>query len=239
MGVKLGCLCVMLITCSLSAEEMLQHLANVRILQENTLPQDTSYRHHDQIVRWKGENGAIKYECHADCSGLIDALLNYSYGISKTALEILLQTRHRPLARNYYEAFIGQRGFRRIDQIAAIQPGDFIAIKYLPWAGDKGHDTGHILVVNGAPKEIAQFHANGVMTRRFAIEIIDCSSGHGKEDSRYRNGRYHPGIGKGTFSVFTNERGVITGYSWSPTKDSKYYGADKRPLAIGRLLEKG
>ncbi len=215
---------------------MPRHLVNVRLLQENTLPQDSSYRHHERIVRWKGEEGATKYECHTDCSGLIDALLKYTYGISAEQLNAWLHTVHRPLARNYYEAFVSQNGFEKLVMIDAIKPGDFVAMKFLPWAGDKGHDTGHILVVDGVPVEMARYRFNGALSRRFAVPLIDCSSGHGLTDTRYRNGRYHPGIGKGTFSLFTDERGVITGYAWSAAQKSRYYGSDQRPLAVGRLL---
>jgi hypothetical protein len=219
----------------LHAQEIPRHLTEARILQENILPQNNSYRHHDRIVEWKGYNGATKYECHTDCSGLIDSLLKRSYGINETTLHSWLGGRLRPLARNYYSAFIEQRGFTRLDQVTAILPGDFIAMKFLPGAGDQAHDTGHILVVNALPKEIIQYPENTSMVRRWAVEIIDCSHGHGKEDSRYWNGQYHPGIGKGTFSLFTNRQGVIIGYSWSPAKHSKFYGSDKRPLAVGRL----
>ena len=89
-----------------------------------------------------------------DCSGLIDALLRRSYGVGEAALHSWIGGRRRPLAKNYYKTFVEQRGFQRIGQIGAILPGDFIAMEFLPWAGDKGHDTGHILVVNGLPREI-------------------------------------------------------------------------------------
>ena len=223
------------VVATLHAEEIPRHLADVRILQENTLPQDNSYRHKDRIVRWKEYNGATKYECHTDCSGLIDALLRHSYGVGEAALHSWLGGKHRPLAKNYYNAFVEQRGFQRIGQIGAILPGDFIAMEYLPWAGDKGHDTGHILVVNAPPREIAQSPTKNI--RRFAVDVIDCSGGHGKDDTRYYNGKLHSGIGKGTFSLFTDAQGFILGYSWSPARFSEFYGPDKRPLAVGRLIK--
>lgn len=219
-----------------SVDEWLpRHLENARILQQNTLPQNTSYRHQDRIVTWKGEKGAVIYQCHTDCSGLIDSLLNYSYGIGSEELRRWLGGRSRPLARNYYDAFVEKNGFEHIQNVSQVLPGDFIAMKYLAGFGDVGHDTGHIMVVDAVPRMAESNQEHGTTVKRWGVQVIDCSHGHGRDDTRYHNGKFWPGIGRGTFSLFTNEQGSILGYSWSPSKDSEFYGPDKRPLAVGRL----
>lgn len=182
-------------------------------MEANTLPQDTGYRHHNQIVRWSD-----RFVCFTDCSGLIDALLKHAYGFSDSTLHSWLGGRGRPLAKNYFAAIMERRGFERIENAAAIQPGDFIAIKYQPWAPDKGEDTGHIMVVNQAPQEIN--------AGQYAVPIIDCSR---------RRGR-HPGIGTGTIDLYTDENGLIYGYSFG--LNAKEYGPDKRPLVVGRLIKR-
>lgn len=219
----------------LCGQEIPKHLADVRQLQQNTLPQNTSYRHRDRIVLWAGLNGASVFECHTDCSGLINALLEHSYNISKEQLHMWIGGKRRPRAKNYFDTFVEQKGFNRIQQINDLMPGDFIAMKYLPGSGDKGHDTGHILVVNSMPTEVTLHPETNPLMRRWTIEVIDCTRGHGRTDSRFWDGKYHPGIGKGNFSLFTDQQGNLVGYAWSTAQDSKFQGSNTRPLAAGRL----
>ena len=187
----------------LEADEIPRHLVDLRQLQENVLPQDTSYRHKNREVKWKGDNGATKYICQTDCSGLIDRLLEHTYGITEKRLKDWLGGRFRPLSRNYYQAIIEQNRFEHIENIKQIRPGDFIAIKFLPGSGDREHDTGHTAVVNAYPVLKAASSKQNPNLQLWSINIIDCSHGHGKSDTRYHDGRYWPGIGKGDFGLYT------------------------------------
>jgi len=220
----------------LTADVVPKHLQDVRQLQENVLSRHNSYRHRDQIVTWRGTDGALKYICHADCSGLIDALLEHSYGLTKSRLYAWLGGNNRPLAKNYYRAIMGQGGFQRIPTIQQVRPGDLIAMEFLPGASDPENDTGHILVVDTLPQKIQSdsLQKNGMV--QWSVGLIDCTShGHGKDDSRYRNGAYQPGIGKGFFALYTDQNGSFLGYSWTTSPQSEFHGPDKRPLAVGRL----
>lgn len=210
-----------------------RHLVDARLLQENVLPQDTSYRHRHRIVAWKGYDNMSKYICHTDCSGLINRLLEHSYKLSKETLHHWLGGRIRPLAKNYYKAIHGQDGFTRIDNVRQILPGDLVAMEYLPWAGDAGHDTGHILLVNAIPQQRGALSGSGL--QQWSVEVIDCSHGHGKKDTRFRLGKYWPGIGKGFFALYSKPSGQLVGYSWTTASRSVFYGENKRPLAVGRL----
>lgn len=222
------------IFCNLLSAEIPPHLKALRELQENTLPANTSYRHKDSVVTWKGDDGAKIYQCHTDCSGLVDALLIHTYHFDKESLFVWLGGNKRPRAENYYHRIVEEKGFKRIWSVSDILPGDFIAMKYLPGAGDKGHDTGHILVVNQPPEKISPKSED---LQRYAVQIIDCSKGHGKKDTRYFDDTFHAGIGKGTFALFTNTKGKIEGYSWTTSNRSEFYGSDRRPVAIGRLTK--
>ena len=51
-------------------------------------------------------------------------------------------------ASEWWEAIVKENGFRRFREIANVQPGDLIAIKY----NDGSKDTGHIMVVDQTPE---------------------------------------------------------------------------------------
>jgi hypothetical protein len=218
---------------SLHAKEP-AHLSDLRLLLETVTPDNTSYRHRDIVVAWRGRNGAEKSVSHADCSGLIDRLLEHSYGYSPEQLREWLGGRHRPLAANYYHAILDQNGFHRITKIGQILPGDFIAMKYLPGHGDKHDDTGHVMMIDARPQQIS---SNIQQYQRWSVEVIDSSGGHGRQDTRFRDSKFHSGLGKGYFSLYTNSDGTLVGYSWTTSDSSKFYDDTARPLVVGRLIK--
>src|SRR5262245_53863316 len=81
------------------------HLNWAREIVRGLHPEDTSYRHKNSSVRWKGIEGVTRYESHADCSGFLNALLARAYGLTGEGFEQWLGTR-RPLAKTYYDAII-------------------------------------------------------------------------------------------------------------------------------------
>lgn len=208
------------------------HLMNLRNLLETVAPEDSSYRHHDSVVLWKGQDGAEKAVSHADCSSLLNKLLEYTYGISPAQLKAWLGGRVRPHARNYYQAILNQNRFQRIRFIQQILPGDIIAMRYLHGHGDKARDTGHVMVINGLPRQIK---SNLEYYQRWSVAVIDSSGGHGKKDTRFRNGESHSGLGEGDFSLYSKSDGTIVGYSWTTSDSSKFYDDTARPLVVGRL----
>ena len=132
---------------ALGAKKNLTHLADARLLVEHLRPHDNSYRHSPSVVRWKGDDGAKKYEAHTDCSGFIDALLQHSYGYSDDDFAKWFGSK-RPTAARYFEQIKKQHGFQRIRLIQDVRSGDFLAVKYPPGSGN----TGHIMLVNGRPR---------------------------------------------------------------------------------------
>lgn len=208
------------------------HLDWARTLVRELRPEDTSYQHKPAYVKWKGEGGARAYESHTDCSGFLTALLEHSYGFDQAHFERWLNTR-RPLAIDYHEAILRQRGFKQIQRMTGVLPGDVIAIKYPPDA----ENSGHIMLVGETPRRIKSIRPEIEGTEQWEVEVIDSSrSGHGKTDTRRRDdGTFGSGVGEGVFRIYTNRDGTLAGYSWSTFANSDYYDLNQRHLLIGRL----
>src|SRR5436190_1462800 len=118
-----------------------KHLKDAKTLLDDLLPKNTSYRHKDADVQWKGANGAKAGICHTDCSGFVDALLTRSYDYGSADFKKWFGSA-RPTAKRYYEEIVKENGFKKIAKIQDLRPGDIIAIKYPP--GDE--NTGHVML---------------------------------------------------------------------------------------------
>ncbi len=209
-----------------------KHLDEAVKLLEDIKPDTTSYRHKDNVVKWKGENGAVAAEAHTDCSGFINSLILHSYPqYTADALKKWLG-KPRPTADSYYEAMVAQKGFTRITKIDDIQPGDMIAMKYPPGSGN----TGHIVVVRSPPRPRAASAPLVAGTDQWEVSIIDSSmSGHGKTDTRRKDdGTYRNGLGSGILRLYSKS-GIAIGYSWSVLAASEFNDGKTKPMAIGRL----
>ena len=192
-------------------------------------PEDTSYIHKNNIISWGVDSKAV---CHADCSGLISALLLHSKVFSEEQLNKNLGS-NRPLAKHYHDAIIHQRGFKEITKIDEVRPGDIIAIKYPPGSGN----SGHVMLIASLPMKRNPTEPIVKNSIQYEIEIIDSSSsGHGASDSRrFDSGKYREGLGKGVYRIFTDEKGLFIGHTWSVYPTSKYYEMTIRNLVIGRI----
>jgi len=223
---------VFLIFCSDLSATIPKHLIDLRLLEENTLPQNTHYQSHDMQVLWKGEEGSTEYICRTNCSGLINALLKYSYPITQQQLEIWLGKK-KPKAREYYETIVKEKGWKRIKKITAIVPGDVLAVKFPPHS----KDTGHVMVVDAFARSHLASPPFLEGSKQWLVKIIDCTSaGHGSTDSRYLERRkYRGGIGQGYLRVYTDQKDEMIGYSWSASRHSRIRDSETHPIACGRL----
>ena len=140
---------------------------------------------------------------------------------------------NRPLAKHYHDAIIHQRGFKEITKIDEVRPGDIIAIKYPPGSGN----SGHVMLIASLPLKRNPTEPLVKNSIQYEIEIIDSSSsGHGASDSRrLGSGKYREGLGKGVYRIFTDEKGLFVGHTWSVYPTSKYYEMTIRNLVIGRI----
>jgi len=226
------------VTCSAIAADSFQipkHLLDLRLLLQEVTSQHTDYVYGEPDVVWKGENGARYAVSYTDCSGLIDALLNYSYGINRNKFHEWSQ-KSRPKAREYYYMIENGIHFEEINNFEDVVPGDIIAFLFPPGSSNIHHDTGHVAVINKKPLRIQPEAPIYPGTTQWEIDVIDSSGGHGKDDSRYlSNGLHHRGLGEGIMRIYTNQKNQIIGYTWSLSEHSVFQPFAKRPVAVGRI----
>lgn len=230
------------------------HLHDAWSLIRHTAPANTLYRHRPTTVVFPdAAQPELIPTCQADCSGLTNALLSHAYDLNDAQLSGLLRAR-RPLARHYYSAILGGRGFARILRADDIHPGDILAIRYEPGATN----TGHVMIAASRAiwRQIpAKRPANTPnipnTSARYGwhILIIDASSGNrGTGDLRYpgldpQTGKLLPqkltGLGVGWYTLPTQGE---TSSSDTPTTPDllgpESTPAPKRPLVIGRVNPK-
>jgi hypothetical protein len=209
-------------------------LAWAQLLVQQVPLSRTAYEHKDTVVTWAGVGGATESASYADCSGFMNALLAQAFGIGAADFKAWLGA-PRPLAKDYYAAIATPRGFVPVKNIANVQPGDIIAIRYLNSA--PGDNTGHLLLVAAAPQRRTPARPVVNTTEQWDVAIIDSSeTGHGKDDTRrLPDGSFHDGLGRGVMRLYTDGAGALAGYTWSDLSDSVFYDAAERPLTIGRL----
>lgn len=210
-----------------------KHLDLGRSLVAALSPENTSYRHQGWVV-WKGDFLASQYKAHTDCSGLINSLLERAE--SPSFIRLKMVARHgRPRVDDYYSLISHQDGFKRINALTEVLPGDIIAVKYPP--GEE--DTGHIMLVDTKPvlrKKDTKPMVEG--TKQWEVTIIDSSkSPHGKSDTRQNeDGSKRDGVGRGIVRLYSNEHDEPVGYSWSTASSSHVHVSTTRPIVIGRPI---
>ena len=177
-------------------------------------------------------DGAPATVSRTDCSGLVNEVLQRSYGWGRGDFRQWLG-KARPVASSYHDAIEQQRGFRRIEMAAEIRPGDLIAIRY----PDGSPNTGHIMIAAEAPQPHSPTSPLIEGARQWTVAVIDSSqSGHGPSDSRYEGSRqFRAGVGRGVLRLYAASDGRLAGYTWSAHPSSEYFTPDQRHLVVGRL----
>ena len=159
-----------------------------------------------------------------DCSLMVHWVLRRAHPRSVRHLAEV----QRPLARHFVRAIERaptdrfRRGWRRIERIERVRPGDVFA-----WRRPHGfpsRNTGHVGFVIGAPRPIPR------LPNAYAVHIADATGTAHQDDSRARGGG--GGFGTGTLVFLTDGRGHGTHYGWFGTSSGGYVVT---PILFGRV----
>jgi hypothetical protein len=205
------------------------------LLVKHMTSQNTDYRHKEIAVVWADNNGADSWQCFADCSGFINALLKQTYGWDDAYFKKWLG-KNRPLAYHYFDAIVAENNFKQIHNINDIQPGDLIALKYSD-RSEHEDNTGHCMLVAKTPQRCTPGPVIEPSAEQYEVTVIDCSkSPHGKTDTRFLNdGTEYAGLGKGIFRLYADRKGSITAYSWSRGRPKPDFDPYANAVVVGRL----
>jgi hypothetical protein len=206
-----------------------KHLAVAQALVDHLDLQHTDYEHGAGSVSF-----TAPFASHTDCSGFADALLSYCYGVGKDQFRDWFGS-GRPTAKRYHDAIAEEKGFKLIEHIQDVRPGDFLAVKYL----SRKDNTGHVMLAAGRPQRMAAKEPMVPGTIQWAITVIDSSeTGHGPTDTRHHQGaggKDHDGLGEGVLRVYSDAGGNVVGFAWSTVAASKFKDPSDEHLVIGRL----
>lgn len=216
--------------------EIPKHVALARELVANVPPERNVYAHSGWVA-FPTDALSGGYAARTDCSGLVYELLRRAD--NPTSMQMVSFKRHRPhpLAEDFVLSIEMERGFKRVDKIGDVQVGDIIAWSWQDFVdARKASSTGHVMLVNGAPKAIKPYKPIVAGLRQYTVSIIDSSQGRlGPDDTRIlKDGRRIDGLGMGRLRIYANAEGEIVGFA-KTFKEVKFhpvregYASDVKP----------
>lgn len=146
-----------------------------------------------------------------DCSGMANWILGRAAPRARRALR-----KSRPRAIDYYRAIVAaptdrpRRGWRRLDHIADVRPGDVFAFPRSPISTSR--ISGHVGFFVSRPREIPLPLGEHVM---WAARILDATGLPHQDDTRERDSE--GGFGFGTFAFINDASGETVAYGWFGT----------------------
>lgn len=221
-----------LITSPAAADPPPAHLLWAEDLVMNVDPALNTYGSGPNYAFWAGYSGAMEYENRNVCSTFLTNILKQSYGWTTTDIKWWTGS-NSPGAALWHDIIEDENGFVRLTQIADIEAGDVIAIRY----PEGSATTGHVATVRGPA--VVRIATLPVVpgTTQYEVPIVDSSSsGHGPTDTRHEpDGTWHKGAGFGVMRLYTDDSGEIVGHTWSTYTGSIFYDQSGRHLVVGRL----
>jgi hypothetical protein len=178
----------------------------------------TDYQHVEKI----DVDRAI-YDC--DCNGFVSFVMERT-APAHYAMVPKEATQLRPRAFEYYEFFssltpTSTGGWHRIDFLQDGRRGDLIAWRFP--VIEKGHDTGHVLVLAGTP---TQYDVG-----KYKVRVYDSAAEPHFQDTRGSgSGQFPSGVGSGFINFEVDEGGRPTAFQFAPEDHFTTL-----PIAIGRL----
>lgn len=174
----------------------------------------TRYQHRTAVNEARGDY-------RWDCSGMATWVLARSAPRARRSLGS-----GRPVARTFARTIArapterAQRGWRQLDHVAEVRPGDVLAWERPP--AMRSRNTGHVAFVVNAPVEVHE----GV----WALRILDSTSLAHQDDTR-RPGA--SGTGRGTMTFAVDADGRAEAYGWVGTRSMGYI---ETPVRFGRPM---
>ncbi|WP_445184668.1 hypothetical protein ACTXG6_40910 [Pseudonocardia sp. Cha107L01] len=177
---------------------------------------DTQYQHETEV-------NAAKGEFYYDCSGFLDYALKRAAPAAFRALPVTASS-GRPLAQDF-EHHLRQAGggdpWRSVSTVSALLPGDVIA--WLATPDSKTRDTGHVMIVLGAPVH------NPQRADEWLVKVVDSTVSPHAQDSR---GADDEGLGTGAVGLVADASGHPVGFYW---RGGLSKVAKRTDVALGRL----
>lgn len=157
-----------------------------------------------------------------DCSGFVGYAVAQVDGAA--LLEVRNQPGKRPLAKDFEVFFsklsvLGSNHWVAVRTVDALEQGDLIA--WRKPATSQSRNTGHVMVVAGAPLQRSP--------GEFVVPIVDSTAvPHGRIDERTLRGS---GLGSGSIVLLVDAQGRPTGFRWS----ARSHRAWETDISMGRL----
>ena len=177
---------------------------------------ETKYQHRTVVRR---KDGVYLW----DCSGMVAWMLRKAAPKARKALD-----KGRPVARDFYRHIKkaprgrAKQGWRRLDHIEDVRPGDVFAWKRPPDFPSKS--TGHVGFAVAPAKELAD------MPGVYTLRILDATSLRHDKDTRPPGG--DGGWGEGTILFVTDGDGRGTAYGWFGARSR---GVIETEIVFGRV----
>ena len=113
--------------------------------------------------------------------------------------------------------------WQRVPRAGDLQPGDVVV--WLKPAGSRSKNTGHTMIVRGAPSSVPGSRTS------FVVPIFDSTARpHGAADARASAGA--TGLGEGEIELITDASGAPVAYRWSHARSSPEKATT---IALGRV----
>ena len=225
--------------------EVPRHLAVARELVENIKPADNEYRLGGDQVTFPGDFLSNKYAMSADCSGFLLAIFQRAGYGTRGQMSYLVATpnRKRPRAEDFVLSIEQERGFRRVERVADIRPGDLLGHAMLDIADQRQTGTsGHVFLIDSVPKKIEARKPVVPGTQQYEVSIIDSNGELVGEDDTRRAAGLEAGLGRGTIRLYADGDDRLVGWARTFRNAGRFFSYDprfpseskRRKAAVGR-----
>jgi hypothetical protein len=200
------------------------------------------------IVTWGEPRHLDGWRVRAQCASFLTAVLARAYAWATDEFFDRHFQSASPFARDFRRVWAEARipHFERINSVAALEPGDLIAIDY---RNGQPTNTGHVVMVRQlkAPYTAPGSTLNFPGETQYPVEIVDCTSDpHGEDrlagydaypDTRLDTGVPDDGAGYGHMMFYgANGGGAFTRYRWSVNSSSaNTFTVAQRPIVAVRV----